>query len=383
MLRFLALTFLLALPARAEVIPLDPAIAFDDLAAHYRRGPHHERIEVRVTRDGTTRAEPILLRIEPPDTLQVTLNDLTVWSDGTVLRLFDRQDEQAYVEHPVERRDLIGALNAAIPPLPLPQIALAFADKPDRALTDYTRGVHWSNASVDDAVRPAITTIKGASDRAEVSLTADASTGRVLGMRTVIDGGRTIIELTSQPLAQAETPPLGIDVARRTRVSDPSSFRPRGSKVLVGDTLPVFGFTVWRNDENLTEEPAGPAAVIFIRHWQPGTSPRAAYEAARALAAERPGFQPFIALIFEVGEPNESAIADGVKQEAEPIEVHRAYDPDRSIVRFSEAARQLLVVIDREQIVRAVEPLTPREPGAPIDPAEVERLKSLMRRAIQ
>ncbi len=382
MFRLLLLTCFIALPALGEVIPLDPAIAFDDLAAHYRRAPSAERIEVRATSNGQTRAEPILLQIEPPGVVQLTIGSLTVWSDSKSLRIVSRLDEQSYFERPVDQRDVLASLDAVLPPLPLPQLALAFADDPAASLTAYCVGVRWSKASVDDATRPAIISVEGSSERVEVSLKADAATGRILRMLTTLDGGMTTVELTTEPLAPAEARPIGIDTSRRDRVSDPADFVPRRAKVLIGDVLPALGFNIWRGDDRPFEEPQGPAAVVLMRHWKPGTSPRAAFDAARRLAAEHTGFNLFVALVLEPAEPNESAIADGAEQEADPLPVYRGFDPDGTIVRFTSDADQILVVIDRDRVVRAIEVLTPPISGAGADADEIERLAALIRKSI-
>lgn len=384
MLRLFVLALSIAAQVQGADIPLDPAIAFGDLADHYRRGPRAERIEVRAVADGQTRAEPVLLQIVPPGVVQLTIGDLTAWSDSQMLRITHRLDEQGYFEAAVEGRDVLSALEGTLPPLPLPQLALAFGDDPAGALTAYAKGVRWSSASLSEAGKHGVISIEGSGDRVEASLKADATTGRVLRMLTSLDSGRATIEITTEVLEESGSPRIGFDLERRTRVKSLGDFRARGSKVVVGDVMPALRLTMWIEGKTMSDaEPEGPAALVLIRRWKPGVSPRALYQAADRVLRVHPGFKVYVAIVFEPGEPNESAIVDGVEQEAAPRLVHRTFDAGGTIERFTASTDQVLVVIDGAGTVRAVEPLKPGIPGAPIDAAEVERSVVLMMKAFE
>lgn len=379
MLRALLLLLAAALAANPEVIPLEPSIVLDDLTASYRDAPTAERIDVRASAGGQVRAETIHLWIQPPDHLRIDFGDLVLWSDSKVIRIAHRHDEQGYFESPVDPAGLANTLEALLPPFPMPQISLAFADDPGSALTPYARGVLWTGASADDARRPAAVRLEGSSDRAEVLLTSDAESSRVHAMKISLDGGRTVIDLMVEPLPPAEATLQPIDLTKRERVSEISLLRPRPARVALGDTLPPMRLEIWRNDTPCIEEPLGPAAVVFLRRWRPGTSPHAAYSAAERIIAESPGFALYAVLVIEPGQPAESAFIDGAEQEADPIHIHRTHDPDGTIARFDHEADLVLVVIDRERRVKAVVPLPTPAPGAPLDEHEVERLMEIMR----
>lgn len=368
--------------AGAETIPLDPAIAMDQLSSRFRTGAVAERVVVRVNSESQVRGEDAIARFEPgasAPTMRLSLGMLGVWSDGRVVRLFDREDEQAYLERPVERGDVVAALEDLIPPLPLPHLRLAYPGEGVSALTPYCAGVLWNDAQIDAATGGM--TMGGKSDRAEVLLIADGS-GRIGRMLTTLDQGRASIELNCEPLESKEDGPIDFAIARRERVEDISDFRPRGARVEVGDAMPALGLRIWRDNQHVVEEPGGPCAVFLIRNWCPGCSPRAGYEAARLVGSESPEFSAFVGLILSPNEPNESAVVDGCEQEAGAIDVRRGTDAPQTLLRFTSESDHVLIVLDRSNRVVAIEPLRPSIPGAPVDTAQVDRLAGLMRRGL-
>lgn len=356
--RALILALFLLPPAQAEVIPLDPRIAFDDLIAHARQRPTAERIDVRVFSDGATRSDTILFQFVPPATIQASLGRFTLWSDSQTLRVAHHLDQQAYFESPVEGRDTLRAVGSVLPPIPAPHFALALSDDPMSELTPYTRGIRWTDARVDDSTRPATLSIRGESDRARVTILADASTGRIRSMKTHLDGDRARIELTCTPLDPAETPSLGIDPGRRHPTRDISELHPRLPRVIPGDPFASIELLSWRTGNELPETVPGPAAVIFLRRWKPGESPHRALNAADTIAKERPGFSVFLALILEPGLDDPRALIDGAQSEAPRIPLLHSHSPADTIERISTADR-LLVLIDKEGVVRAITDLPP------------------------
>lgn len=371
---------ILAAPVFAEIIPLDPKIAFDDLESAYRKARVAERISVRVFSEGGTRSDTILFQFAPPATVQVTFGPMRLWSDSEVLRVEHHLDGQAYFETPIEGRDTLGAIRATLPPFPAPHLALALADDPMAELTPYMRGVRWTTATVDDRTKPPTLTIEGVGDRAAVTLIADAGTGRIRSLTTILDGGRARVELTCEPLAESETPEMGIDAGHRRATIDVSELRPRAAAVRVGDRLAGMELLEWRDAVELPQELAGPAAVVFVRRWKPGLTPRAALRAAEAIVREQPGFQSFVALIMEPGTDDERALIDAVRSEASPHRVLHSVSPEGTIERFSEAA-QVMMVLDRGGVVRAITDLVVS--GGPPSEADTTKLADVIRAALK
>lgn len=374
-------SYLIGACINAAPMPLDPRIAMDELASHYRGASLAERIDVRVVSDGESRGESLTLQLLPPSTLQLTFGSFVLWTDGAVMRIIHRDDERAMYERQVDKGEVLGTIGSVLPPFPLPQLALALSRDPSAELTPYTKGIRWTSAGIDPQADPPVISIAGEGERVQASLTADASGGRILRMSTVIDGGRTRIDMTSEPLVASEAPPIGIEAGRRRLVQELSELKPRPGFILAGDALPRLGLKVWRDGVEQPDEPTGPGAVILMRRWSPGRSPWTVYEAARRVAGEIAGFRAVPVIVLPPGQPEPRAFIDGAAFEAQGLELRHSYSPESTIERFSETADQVLVILDRAGVVRQVLQLDPASTGAVFDESEVERLAAEMRRA--
>ena len=186
------------------------------------------------------------------------------------------------------------ALASALPPLPVPQLALA-GGPAFRDPTPYTPGVTWTEAAIDESARPPTVTLTGSCPKGRVVVVANAQTGRLQKLTANLLEGEAVLELTCRAIDPGDPTGWAIPVAGKEQVAALADLRTSASKlngqVLVGQTVPDMTFTrtdltPWSLQAALTaaaegREPgaAGPPIALLLFRYT-GTPERVA-EAVR------------------------------------------------------------------------------------------------------
>lgn len=347
--RRLAASLILTLAAAGTVLgrPVDVNQALDTIRRAHRQRDIVQRVDVTVTSRGTGRTESLLVRTDPPGTLRLSVGPILIWTEHGFLNAVHREDGRAVFKHPIDDRGPLPIIREYFPPLPLPQLALAFG--PDTAVlnpTPYTRNMAWSAA--EPTPEHAIA-LAGAGERCTAELFATAE--GVIGALVIrIDDGAAVMDIRCAPAAPADFPAVEPPVDRRFDISSPRDFIRRGGLVLVGDRLPelpVFPQHFPGPDPAL----GPPGAIVFFRQWTREVA--TAVRAVRLAAESIDGFQYTLVMVFN---PIEGAVELQMNEGASEIDPDPLFytdEPDQSVRRFLEAS-STLVVIDADNTVASI-----------------------------
>lgn len=187
-------------PAAASV-HIAPEVVIRDLRSlHRERTVDQSFTLVARGAGGDTRRAEGRIRTEPSGDLRLELGDLTVWTFGGTLRAVHARDAEHYAEFDLGTRDRAAAVFDALPPLPLPQIAIA-AGSDDRlaAPTPYTRGVTWSPGELSLSPPPARVVMSGRAEASTIRLTIDAEGGWLREAVIEAEEGSVRLEVSFDP----------------------------------------------------------------------------------------------------------------------------------------------------------------------------------------
>jgi hypothetical protein len=158
----------------------------------------------------------------------------------TAVNLFDRTTYYRVACDPSP----LAALAANFPPVPLPQVALAFAD--DAALaepTPLTPGVSWTSIEPVTETGRALLILRGrAAPGHAVTLAYDRTTTRLRRFTIDFAGGTAPdalakLELTSSPGDAGNAKNWALPITNRTRVDSPASLVPPRSGLAAGSSI--------------------------------------------------------------------------------------------------------------------------------------------------
>ncbi|MDX2117462.1 MAG: hypothetical protein SFY96_04690 [Planctomycetota bacterium] len=232
----------------------------------YRRGPVADRVQVRVVsfapadpakpaekttdKPGTERRATVVLRVDRGDAagfrprqLRLELGSLLLHADHSMLLAISRLEPRSCFETELARGLRPQELAAVIPPLPLPQIALALGD--DSALADplpYVRNVTWSGVESKQLAGKPVYVVKGTSRSGEVSITLDQVSGRLRQMSADVlaagSEGRIRVELVVNQIDPGDPNGWTLSSADRERVAALDLLGPRAGDLTVGQKFP-------------------------------------------------------------------------------------------------------------------------------------------------
>lgn len=330
-----------ALSAAAE--PVDLVSALADLRAAYAGSMTQERVEVAVRKSpaagaagGQTWREQYVVRIDPGSPrstagigCRLELGELNVWwaaaglstsggaapgPDGTppgaaaalrgatLIAVHDRDLASCYLAR-VEGALTPVKLDAALMPVPVPQVALAFAREQDlgvvmQGLTSYTPEITWESASRDERKPPGDVVIIGrvngtavptggpgsATRPAKATLVSDFRTGRLKRFTAEIDEGRLELDLrvkgeTALDRVEWAIAPLGRVVVKELAALGPRPGDAAASRIVPDMLLQTVQGRAWSVRESLrpAASPSAPApaggdrrlVLLFVREQTP------------------------------------------------------------------------------------------------------------------
>ncbi len=343
--------------ASAQSVPLDPASVLRDAAAYYRRAPSAETLTITHTLGADSRSESLLLAIDHPTRIRIDFGPMTAWFDGPTLRITHSQDMKGYLERPILPEGELATLASLLPPLPLPQLALARAGDPTKVdLTPYTGAVTWTSASLHPDQTPAAATLRGVAARAELLLTTEARTGRILRLTMRADNIADI-DIRVTPVSDFDfAHSMTFDTRRRHPVLSIAELRPRAGDSAIGDPLPPLFLLTGLLDEE-PHNPQGPCAILFFD--SPAPEVALARDALAQARARRPALQVWPVFATSLLESRLSYRLDEAARFFTPMTIYHTFTPQMTVERFSEASKRVLVIADDASIIRRVIALPP------------------------
>lgn len=400
------------LPAsKAEPVPVELALAS---LREVHTGVIAEEMHVRFRSGaGGERTDTIALRMESNadavQRLRLELGPLRIYAaSGTITAVHASAPGRCYT------RSYTGALTpqvlaGVLPPIPLPQFALV-ADRGGafRAPTPHTADISWSDAVLDDTVRPPTVTLTGAGAKSRVTLIANAETSRLIRFTASIqgpDGDSTLELMNFRPVDPGDPATWAIPTEGLEQVATLAALRPPApppaAEILPGQPVPDLSFSRpdlsrWSLHSALLDAAANqaaagaaapPAVVIFfrfsaiperaaeiIRDAKAGLAALRQVTIGRALPGDNPaeiGPLPAVtasAIVMELGEftPQrweEARSAWGLisreRRPRNPLDIPAdalmwAPSAAQTIERFAHGANAIVVVVAPDRTLKAV-----------------------------
>jgi hypothetical protein len=221
--------------------PLPVDVALEAAMDAYSRKPCADEMTVKFRGPGAEqRSDRFVIRLEPGETprsgprrMFLDLGQLKIFADHGTLTAINASAPGKYVQKEYKEPLTPATLAAFMPPVPLPQLALAENDlKHARSLTPYTPDVGWTSIEADTAAKPPTALIQGSGPSCSSALTLNADTGRLLKLTATIHGraGDSTLEMTSHPVDPGEPASWAIKTDGRERVESVADLKPTPAK---------------------------------------------------------------------------------------------------------------------------------------------------------
>lgn len=260
--------------AQPQPIPVELALAMTRDA--YRAGAVADRVAVTFTdAQGRRATDRLVVRIDvtaPSPIVALDLDRLHVSiTRGKLIATHDAEATTCWtadVPDPVTPE----AIQATLPPLPIPQLALALSS--DGSLTTpYTPAITWRLAEIDNAARPPSLTLTGRAGDAPVTLKLDPTTGhiRTFEVHFAPDKDAAALLVQCSAFDPGRSADWVIDVGARRPVGKLAELTTPPRDLLEGDVAPdlkAFSLDLepWTIHEAVGEaEQAHPIAIIAFR----------------------------------------------------------------------------------------------------------------------
>jgi hypothetical protein len=305
--------------------------ALSALRAAYRTGPLADRVTIKATdASGKERRVQVMVYTDPgeapkpeaetkpgdapmpepkpdasrPPQCRVDLGQLHVFMQSGTLTAINLFDRTTFFRVSCDASPL-AALSANFPPIPLPQIPLAFSD--DGAFaepTPLTPGVTWTSIEPATETGRMLLILKGHSSGGHaVTLAYERATTRLRRFTIEFAAGTTSapdalvkLDLTSSPGDAGNAKNWSLPITNRTRVDSPASLVPPRSGLAEGSTikhasLMTRDLAPVAPEDLFTKSPAGggPRVAILVtvrgESLAPGAELAGGADLAAALAA--------------------------------------------------------------------------------------------------
>lgn len=259
--------------APAAVAPT-PAELLSRVVATYRGAPLAEQIRLRVVGEaGRERTSRIELRLDAgdgvrPRRMRLDMGRYTLYAEGEDVIVLDRYNPGAYAQLANPEGPGLGV--AALPLLPLPQIAWAFGEGEPQAsnlLAPLAGPVVWKQADVDPASGQAWLRADASPGSANVLIGGE--TYRLVSMRVALGHGLASVRMEVETIPAGDPSRWAPEVIGRRRVGTLAELRPPQPDVDVGERLPSLGLMtsdlrLWALREELAASVNGRAPAIAV-----------------------------------------------------------------------------------------------------------------------
>ena len=334
----------------AAVTSRDPNEVYRRLVETYRAGPIAERVTLIADSEFRRREQHAVVRLDAASgTVMLELGPLrAVVRDGELRVTHERRGDR-YARFPAASRSIPALLADALPPLPMPDFALAFDDPANPVhLTPFPGDFVWT-AALDSATEPQLVLL-GQSRDAIVSYVIDTNTWRLIVGVITTPGSRLRIEMRYEAIDPGDPAQWRLDLRGRSPVPTLAQLQPGGADINPGAPAPpmVF-FTIASEPWRLEIDHRGPIALLLFREASPAVLDARDALRQSAAALEHPiDIQPVLVTEKLVGIDLFERIGQTVHAWGSPV--LWSVSPDATIDRFTDAPA-CIVLIDAERTV--------------------------------
>ncbi len=220
---------------KPEPLPVD--VALEACTAAYSRRPCADEMTIKFKAPGSEqRSDRFVVRLEPGDTprsgprrMFLDLGQLKIYAERGTFTAINAAAPGKYAQKEFTPPLTPAVLASFMPPVPLPQLALAGDDlKGLKALTPYTPDVTWTSADPDPSAKPQTIIIQGSGQACSATLTTSADTGRMVKLAATIRGrsGDSTLELTCHAVDPGDPASWAIKTEGRERVATVADLKP-------------------------------------------------------------------------------------------------------------------------------------------------------------
>lgn len=382
---------------------VSPAEVLGRVREHYRSGPVCERMRIEVRADsGRVARSWVVARMDGRRSLLLDLGVLRIAADSrTVTAVHDRNQQTFFSAALSGEGELsLARLWRVIPPVPLPQFDLAWAEDVERPaeLGVYARHVRWESAEREArAAGPARVLLSGTCDGGKVEMVVRGDELQELDIRDDVRGATVKIQVS--PVRPCRAEDTRLSTAGRSPVPRLSDLRPRSGVLSVGAAVPEMQLSTSAGQVQRLKDlytppaeyfPAPPTDRLVLVFSRLGRDPlgaalekmgrvepdalgrelgkmqREIYTATPAKPGERdsallPAFNFAEVLVMETP-PAADVLLSLIKREREAWGDHLAWTTNAaaSVDLFAAGGESLAIVLDGSQRLRAVIPISDR-----------------------
>jgi hypothetical protein len=234
-----------------EPVPVD--VALTDLRNAYAKTTADEMSVRFRARGGGDRTDTIIVRIQnSPDGPQRMLLDmgaLRIYAAAGKLTAINTAAPGRYVEKAYTGVLSPASLADLIPPVPLPQLALAAGRGAFNSPTPYTPSVSWTSAQVESLVHVRSLVLNGSNPNSTVTVWANPDTGRLTRLTATVrkHDSESTVELAIHPVDPGDPASWAIKTEGRERaasLADLRSAAPRPApEIAIGQPVPDLSFS--------------------------------------------------------------------------------------------------------------------------------------------
>jgi len=263
--------------AQVQEIPVE--LALHGARDAYRAGPVADRVVVAFTDDRGNRAtERFIVRVDATldsPIVALELGRLHVSATQGVLLAVHDDEATTFFEAPIADPVTPEALARVLPPLPVPQLELAFADEPS-IRTAYTPEITWTEARLHEAARPPVITLGGGGAHGSVAARIDATTGRLRQVEAPLGPNATTMTLDIAPVEPGDPASWIVDRGMRRPVEHLGRLTRPPRDLVPGDAAPdiralVLPSDSWSLHDALGAPSPHPIALVTFRAMPSGS----------------------------------------------------------------------------------------------------------------
>lgn len=393
--------------AQAPDATVAPADVIARVRARYRAGPVCERMRIEVRADsGRVARSWVVARMDGRKALLLDLGTLRIAADDrSVTAVHERNPQTCFsTTLPGTGELTLERLWQVIPPVPLPQFDLAWAEDAERleSFGVYARSVRWERAEREQRSSvggPQRVLVTGVCDRGKVVLMVRGDQLQQVDIRD--DVQQATIRIQISPVLPCRAEEMRLKVEDRTAVAALSDLQPRSGVLRIGAAVPEMQLSTAAGQvqrlkdlytppaEYLPAPPADRLVLVFSRMGRdPLAGPakwarvegdvlgrelarlqREIYTATASppLTGERPaerdaGLLPafnFAEVMVLEAPPAADALLALIKRERDAWGDHLAWTTNAaaSVDLFATGGESLVIVLDGSQRLRSVIPI--------------------------